>query len=471
MKVKQIIFCMIVLILLAGSINVDAAQMIAANPPADEPWTEEFVDRYPGAGVGTNVSIAHHPVTGTAYISYYDYLNNELWMAKEVTPGTGNCHNNDDWDCTLIDSDGDVGKYNSIDVVRIPADFPTPAITKIGISYYDATNGALKFASYRSFPFPGDWTIYQVDQRVWAGHETRGTYSSMKYNANYMPVISYHAMSDATTIYGSVKLASYVTSGGSGCNSADGEHWVCETIDRIDSINELEHGTHTSLDFTYDGVLQVAFYNSNQNSLDTAWYQGFGGSCSNEEWGCTTIDDGINRGQFVSLHSKDSPTDKMRLAYYNAFNGMLRYAESVGSGGNCTSSLYNCYNVDEIGMPIVDVDISLDVDSMGYPIIAYMDASDNMAPIGLNVARPAPAYGDDWGNCGDVPPGDLFQYWTCKSLDNGAAYADVAGFVAVSVSPAGLATVAYSEYNNYDDETYLKVTQQHFMNYLPLIKK
>jgi len=161
----------------------------------------------------------------------------------------------------------------------------------------------------------------------------------------------------------------------------------------------------------------------------------------------------------------------MRLAYYNAFNGMLRYAESVGSGGNCTSSAYNCYEVDEIGMPIGDIDISLDVDSMGYPIIAYTDASEDLAPLGLNIARPALAYGEDWGNCGDVPPGDLFQYWTCKSLDNGESYADEARFVAVSVSPAGLATVAYSEYNNYDDETYLKVAQQHFMNYLPLIKK
>jgi len=471
MYTKRIFFIFFVLILLAGSIKVDAASTLAANPPANEPWTTEHVDWYPGSGVGTNVSIAHHPTTGIAYISYYDYLNNELWMAHEVDPGTGDCHNNDDWDCQVIDSEGDVGKYNSIDIVRVPSNYPTPAYTKIGISYYDATNGALKYASYRSFPFPGSWTIDQVDQRVWVGHETRGTFSSMKFNADDIPVISYHAMSDSITEYGSIKLATYVSSGGSGCNSADGEHWVCETIDRIDGTTELDHGTYTSLDFTYDGVLQVAFYNADLNSLDTAWYQGFGGSCSNTEWGCTTIDDGVNRGQYVSLHSKDSPSDKMRLAYYNAFNGMLRYAESVGSGGNCTSSAYNCYEVDEIGMPIGDIDISLDVDSMGYPIIAYTDASEDLAPLGLNIARPALAYGEDWGNCGDVPPGDLFQYWTCKSLDNGESYADEARFVAVSVSPAGLATVAYSEYNNYDDETYLKVAQQHFMNYLPLIKK
>ena len=114
MYTKRIFFIFFVLILLAGSIKVDAASTLAANPPANEPWTTEHVDWYPGSGVGTNVSIAHHPTTGIAYISYYDYLNNELWMAHEVDPGTGDCHNNDDWDCQLIDSDGDVGKYNSI---------------------------------------------------------------------------------------------------------------------------------------------------------------------------------------------------------------------------------------------------------------------------------------------------------------------------------------------------------------------
>ncbi|MDD2522245.1 MAG: hypothetical protein PHW11_05455 [Anaerolineaceae bacterium] len=469
MKVKRIIFCMIVSILLAGSIKVDAANLTAANPPANEPWVTEHVDWYQGAGVGTNVSIAHHPTTGIAYISYYDYLNNELWMAKEVTPGTGNCHNNDDWDCTLIDSNGDVGKYSSIDIVRVPSNPPTPAYTKIGISYYDATNGALKYASYRTFP-TGTWTIYLVDQRVWAGHETRGTFSSMKFNADNFPVIAYHAMSDDITEYGSVKLASYVTSGGSGCNSADGENWYCETIDRIDSVDELDHGTHPSLDFTWDGQVQVAFYNSSLGSLDFAWYSGFGGTCSNTEWSCDTIDDGLNRGQYVSLHAKDSSSDKTRMAYYNSFSGMLRYAESVsGGGGNCTSSSYNCYVVDTVGIPAVDYDLSLDVDGMGYPIIAYMDASEDLGARKLNIARPAPAYGEEVGNCGDVPPGNLFMYWTCKTIDGGSGYADEAGFVGVSVSPGGLATVAYSEYNSYDDETYLKVAQQHFMNYLPVI--
>ncbi len=52
-----------------------------------------------------------------------------------------------------------------------------------------------------------------------------------------------------------------------------------------------------------------------------------------------------------------------------------------------------------------------------------------------------------------------------------ATYADAAEYAAVSVSPAGLATVAYSEHNKYDDEYYLKVAQQHYTVNLPQIMK
>src|SRR5690606_11229175 len=100
--------------------------------------------------------------------------------------------------------------------------------------------------------------------------------------------------------------------------------------------------------------------------------------------------------------SDDSPTDKMRLAYFDHWMGDLRYAEYVGSGGNCTSKAFNCYVVDDVGTPSGNYGLSMDVDSQGYPIIAYMDVSEDLAPAGLKIARPALAYGLDWGNCGDV---------------------------------------------------------------------
>jgi len=83
MKTKATFICILVFILLASSINVDAANLSASSLAANEPWSLEYVDRDEGAGVGTHVSIAHHPKTGAAYISYYDAKNGDLWMAHE----------------------------------------------------------------------------------------------------------------------------------------------------------------------------------------------------------------------------------------------------------------------------------------------------------------------------------------------------------------------------------------------------
>lgn len=470
MKTKAPFICILVFILLAGSINVDAANLSVSKPPANEPWSKMHVDKYAGANVGTHVSIAHHPKTGAAYVSYYDAKNKDLWMAHEVTPGTGNCPNNNNWECTQVDSTGDVGQFSSIDV-RYESGVMF-SITRVGIAYHDATNRSLKYATYdlSSSSSSPSWVISTIDT-VEAPEDTRGTYTSMKFNKDGRAVIGYHASSTAVPSYGAVKVAEYVESGGTGCNGGN-TSWTCQIIDRFD--NYPDHGSHVSIDFSYEGTLYVAFYNAESKSLDYAWYYGgTAGNCSNDnqKWYCVTVDQGTGRGKYISLHAKDSPTDTIKIAYYDQSAGYIRYAEYFGSGGNCSNTYFNCYRVDKVGTPIVNYGLSMDVDLQGYPIIAYMDASEDLGPARLKIARPAPAYGEWIGDCGDQPPGHSSQYWTCKTIDGGGEYADEASYVDVSISPTGLATVAYSEFNTYADDTYLKVAKQLFANYLPIINK
>lgn len=476
MKIKQLLFYVIVLILLAGSINVDAALMTAGNPPANEPWKTEVVDATPYAFTGQYVSIAHHPNSGRAYISYYDAEYDELIMARQVAPGTGDCYGNDDWDCTIVTYGNDVGRYSSIDVDYIVPGAPQMPYTKVGISYYDATQKSLMYAQTLN-PAGGwtEWTKQEVDDSTNADN-VRGTYSSMKFNSAHKPIIAYHyetydlpGMGD----FGGVKIATFNSSAsGSGCFGEDAEDWDCETIDSMN--DHVNHGTHVSLDLTGDDTVHIAFYDSFNSQLVWTSYWGFGGSCSNDEWDCVTVDGAGDVGQFVSIHAPKNGSDKLRFAYFDntLTNGRIKYAVKVSSGGNCTSSAFNCFDVDDIGDPLGHMGISITVDKQGYPIIAYMDASSTTSATKLMVARPALAYGNSNGNCGEVPPGDLFLYWQCKTVDPG--YQDIvneAAFAAVSVRPDGLATIAYYEYDSYNDVGRLKVAQQHFTLYLPLIMK
>lgn len=464
MKYWRVLGIVIILLLIVGSVSADAPTTI--DHPANEPWSIEHVSHYAMSNVGRYVAIDHHPKTGKAYISYYDDRNADLVMAYEVTPGTGNCPGNTNWKCEVIDNDTLAGKYTSIDVIYVPASSPFPAYTKIAISYYHESTQSLRVATYRSYPYPGDWNIYTVDDSV-SDAITRGTYTSVKFSEiNLMPIIGYHS-SSVITMTGSVRLASWVGAGGGNCG--DDDNWQCDTVD---SGADLAYGSHVSYDISeYEGNAYIAFYDPILGAVKLASYWGFGGSCSNPEYQCSIVDNVHDVGLYISLHAKENASDKMRLAYYDLTKGYVKLAEYVGSGGNCTSTSFDCYVVDVVGTPVGNYDLAMDVDAQGYPIIAYMDASEELAPTGLKIARPALAYGEDIGNCGDVRDGDLFQYWRCDTIDNGNANLNEAEFVAVSVSPAGLATIAYAEYYYDDDETYLKVAQQHFMTYMPMIIK
>lgn len=464
MKMRRVLPMVLIFVLMGGVISVDSAA--TAILPGNVAWTTEHVDRFPDAEVGTHVALAYHPNSGRIYVSYFDEASGDLKMASQVTPGTGNCGERDEWTCQVIDSTGIVGMYSSIEVSYVPnALNPVLSYTIIGISYYDSTNGALKYAQWRSNS-PGNWVIEVIEDSGIAGI-TLGTYTSLEFNASLKPSIAYHAQSTAINRYGAVKYAYYLGDGTGNCG--DDNDWHCDTVDS--RADYPTHGTHISMDAPYGGTMipVIAFYNAPVDGLELADYYGFGGDCSNDEWDCTVVDAALDVGKYVSLHAIQSPTDKTRLAYYDATRGEIKYAISAsGGGGNCTSTAFDCYVIDTVGTPAAAFDISMAMDAQGYPIIAYMNASEAGSTT-LDLARPAAAYGLAVGNCGDVPPGMLFQTWRCRTVDAGNGLVDEAEYVAVGVGANGLAAIAYSEYDRQGDNHYLKVAQQSYRVYLPLV--
>ena len=184
-------------VMLALAIGFGLAQlypMQAETSPnqTDALWFTDYVEK--AGNTGTHTSIAFDPNSGTPWISYYDVGNTALKVAYYAGSG-GNCGPNDTWYCQTVDETGDVGQYSSIDIH--PDSNPDPFINtwRVGVAYYDAINGALKFAEY-SCSLACKWDIVTVeDADGYAGAPDYGAYASMKYDFDGTPLIAYYASS------------------------------------------------------------------------------------------------------------------------------------------------------------------------------------------------------------------------------------------------------------------------------------
>lgn len=471
MKIKRFLSIIIVFSVLFGTFSVRAAAPTSSL--ANEPWVLGHVDMYEEAYVGAYASIAHHPRTGKAYISYYDENSTGLKLAHEVTPGTGNCGTGNAWQCEVVQSEGSVGRYSSIDVTFVSKSPVIMSYTLIGISYYDASAQRLKYAECKLYISQDEcsWDIYNVDD----GDEDHsfGKYSSLAFDADAVPHIAYNAAWDQPvppyTDVSSVKFATFV--GGTGGDCIPDGSWDCEVIDS--EYGYLEHGAYASLDFHYEGYAMIAFYSAGMGALEIAIQRDILTDCGNVFWYCTTIDNDLEVGHFPSLHARSDAEDSTMIAYYDSTHQEVKFAEYVGVSGNCGGEAYNCITVDETSKvyPEYYSPISLAVDGQGFPIIAYMNSATETSPDYLKVARPAEAYGHEVGNCGENRPYEMFQYWECRTIDPPHSNIGVGAYVSISVNLNGLADIAYSDQNLLWGEQYLKIARQRFAVYLPLTVK
>jgi hypothetical protein len=450
--------------------SADVSQEMApiVSGVAKAPW---FIDTIDADGsVGTHVSIAFAPVSGQPFVSYYDEANQDLRLARRVT-ANGNCGPNNTWLCEVIDSGGDVGMYSSI------AFHQTENGWKAGIAYYDATNQALKYASYSCSPLcPQNWSRVTVHQASGFDH---GRHTSLVFDDTGAPHISYQVIYNSPDpsidpVTYSLYYAHYVETAG---NCGDSQ-WSCDSVDiSVDGTQGI--GMYTSLAVSDAGVPFIAYYDGKNGSLKTAMPAEINGNCGATDWNCATIDGGS--GADVGLHASMSihqDPDAIAIAYYDATNDKLKYAyipddlndancgDGVGPGG---SQIWRCYEIDDMGGAATTVDLAMAHDADGHPMIAYTDeASTIFVPTNLNLARPTAALGIMPGNCGPSIPLTL-QFWQCNQLDDGGSEnLFEGGFVSVAVSPSGLAAIAYTERDQSNGDFSLKIAYQQMVIHLPL---
>ncbi|MFC1766950.1 Ig-like domain-containing protein [Candidatus Margulisiibacteriota bacterium] len=251
------------------------------------------------------------------HISYYD-AGGEKKLLKYVS------YNGSSWGSpTIVDGEGDTGLYSSL---AMDGDYGR-------ISYYDSTNGLLRYASWE-----GEG-MYWAKTTVEVTSNDVGRHTSLAlYNGN--PRISYY---DATA--GSLKYASY-----------EAGTWYVQTVD---SGGSDDVGLYTSLALDSSGNPRISYYNNTTEDLEYAYHNG-------TSWQYKTIDPSGDVGLYTSLALDGS--NNPRISYYYSTGGDLKYA-SCEAGSE--SGSWNIATIDSVGT--VGDFTSLALDSSGNPRISYRD--------------------------------------------------------------------------------------------------
>ncbi len=138
-------------------------------------WSVTTVDSTGDVGQHTSVAVGSG---GYSVISYYDVTNGNLKYAQQSVGSVWLAGN-----MSAIDSTGNVGQYTSL---------KTDSSGKAYISYYDVTNGDLKYATNQS----GSWVTSTLDS---TGNV--GKYTSLALDSSNIPKVAYYDVTNTDLKY------------------------------------------------------------------------------------------------------------------------------------------------------------------------------------------------------------------------------------------------------------------------------
>ncbi|WKZ20150.1 MAG: SBBP repeat-containing protein [Candidatus Jettenia sp. CY-1] len=251
-----------------------------------------------------------------ARISYYNASNGNLQIVYNIYNGS--------WPKSTPDKTGNVGMYSSLAIKK--------STFQKYISYYDRTNGDLKFATAEGKTIP--WSVSTIDS---TGNV--GLYTSLAFDSTDKVYISYY---DATNQ--DLKCASTST-------PLDPASWTITTVDSAGDV-----GMYTSLAIDSMDNVHISYYDHTNGDLKHALY-------TNGSWS-TEIVHGGNAwvGKYSSLAVDSS--DAVHISYYNASSTGLNYAHKVN--GSWVSE-----SIDTVGL--VGSYTSLAIDASDNVHISYHD--------------------------------------------------------------------------------------------------
>jgi len=232
---------------------------------------------------------------------------------------------------------------------------------------------------------------------------------------------------------------SHEASSGNCGEGPDAGNWQCDEIESGTSL-----GSYPSLGIDGDDEVLISYFDGGNLDLKVAEQVGVTtGNCGPYTgFQCTTVDASGDVGRFSALAVSGSGAERrLTVAYHEKDSsdaGSLKFAEYVGLDGNCASSTWSCWAIDEtssessMGLDMISVD--------GTLAVAYFDSGN------LNFA-----FEETGGNCGPLLPqegGGFARSWQCGTLRSGSLNEDVGSAAALTGEALGEPFVLASRQNS-----------------------
>ncbi len=253
-------------------------------------WSTVTVDSSVDVGMHASAAVE---TDDTVHAVYYDYTNGNLKYA--VCAGVSDCTQAGNWSTATIDSTGDVGEYASIAVASDGT---------VHASYYDLTNGNLKYATCAGAADctqAGNWSPVVVDS---AGDV--GEHASIAVESDGTVHASYYDFTSSNLKYATCAGATDCTQAG---------NWGTEVVD-----SSADAGMHSSVDVEADSTVHISYYDFTNGNLKYA--AGTAGAFSSE-----VVDSTGDVGEYSSIAVEADST--VHISYYDFDNEDLKYASGT----------------------------------------------------------------------------------------------------------------------------------------------